>query len=126
MAKMGRKYKEIDKSIFENLCALQCTITEIAFAFETSTDTLNDWCRRNYKDENGKPMTFSQVYKIKNVKGKIALRRQQMKLAEKYPSMSIWLGKQYLQQSDNGTTEDLEDVDSVLDRMFAKANGEEE
>lgn len=95
MAKMGRPRKEIDKKIFENLCALQCTEVEILDWFEISEKTLNSWCKRTY----GK--TFSQVFREKRGTGKISLRRTQWHLAEKSASMAIWLGKQYLGQSDN-------------------------
>lgn len=101
MARTGRPKKEIDKKQFESLCALFCTEEDIADFFDCSIDTVNNWCKRTYKDENGKEMTFSDVYKKKNSKGKVSLRRCQFKLAEKNASMAIWLGKQYLGQSDN-------------------------
>lgn len=101
MARTGRPKKEIDKKQFESLCALFCTEEDIADFFDCSIDTVNNWCKRTYKDENGKEMTFSDVYKKKNSKGKVSLRRYQFKLAEKNASMAIWLGKQYLGQSDN-------------------------
>lgn len=90
----GRPRKEIDQSEFEKLCGLQCTLDEIAGWFACSPDTIERWCRRTYKD------TFAEVYKLKCGAGKIALRRYQMKLAERYPAMAIWMGKQYLDQRD--------------------------
>lgn len=99
--KMGRPLKEINKKQFENLCALFCTRKEIADFFECDEDTVNNWCKRTYQDENGEPMTFSAVYEKKKSKGKISLRRSQHRLAEKYPAMAIWLGKQELGQRDN-------------------------
>ena len=101
MARTGRPKKEIDKKQFENLCALFCTEEDIANFFECSIDTVNNWCKRTYKDENGKEMTFSDVYKKKNSKGKVSLRRYQSELAKKNATMAIWLGKQYLGQRDN-------------------------
>lgn len=92
---MGRPRKEIDQKIFENLCGLQCTETEILSWFGITDKTLNSWCKRTY----GK--SFSEVFKEKRGKGKISLRRTQWQLAEKSASMAIWLGKQYLGQSDN-------------------------
>jgi hypothetical protein len=101
VARTGRPKKEIDKKQFENLCALFCTEEDIASFFECSVDTVNNWCKRTYKDENGKEMTFSDVYKKKNSKGKVSLRRYQFELAKKNATMAIWLGKQYLEQRDN-------------------------
>lgn len=84
----------IDKKVFENLCGIQCTLAEICDAFDVEDDTLNSWCKKNYGT------TFSEVFKVKRGKGQISLRRMQWKLAEKNPTMAIWLGKQYLNQKD--------------------------
>ena len=45
-------------------------------------------------------MNFSEVFKEKRGLGKISLRRNQWRLAEKSATMAIWLGKQYLGQRD--------------------------
>lgn len=45
-------------------------------------------------------MNFSEVFKEKRGLGKISLRRNQWRLAEKSATMAIWLGKQYLGQKD--------------------------
>lgn len=100
---MARPLKQIDKKQFENLCAYQCTEEEICSWFECCEDTLNSWCKRTYKDEHGKGLTFSEVFKQKRGKGKISLRRSQWRLSEKSAAMAIFLGKQYLGQSDNAT-----------------------
>lgn len=89
---------KIDKKQFENLCGLQCTLLEICDFFDVEDDTLNSWCKKNYGT------TFSEVFKIKRGKGQISLRRTQWKLAEKNPTMAIFLGKQYLGQTDKVET----------------------
>lgn len=96
----GRPKKEIDKKQFENLCALQCTEVEFCGWFDVCEDTLNSWCKANYQDENGKPLNFSEVFALKRGQGKISLRRAQFQLAQKNASMAIFLGKNYLGQSD--------------------------
>ena len=95
MAKMGRPSIEINKIEFEKLCGLQCTEEEIAGFFDCSIDTICEWCKSTYN------MTFTDIYKKKSAFGKMSLRRTQFKLAEKNPTMAIWLGKQYLGQRDN-------------------------
>lgn len=95
MTKMGRPTKEINAEQFEKLCYIQCTLGEIASFFDCSEDTIQNWCKKEYKD------TFSAVYKKKSEGGKVSLRRMQFKLAEHNVSMAIWLGKQYLGQRDN-------------------------
>lgn len=93
---MGRRLKEIDQKQFENLCGLQCTYDEICSWFDVTDKTLNSWCKRTY----GK--NFSEVFNEKRGRGKISLRRTQWELAKKNAPMAIFLGKQYLGQSDQG------------------------
>lgn len=101
MAKMGRPRKEINQDQFERLCSLQCTLEEIASIFGCSEDTIERWCKRTYKNEDGKQMTFAEVYKKHSATGKMSLRRWQFRSAESgNVSMQIWLGKQYLGQRD--------------------------
>lgn len=92
--KGGRPRKELDKSIFEELCHIQCTRDEICSVLSVEDDTLNSWCKRTYGEG------FSACYKKYSEGGKRSLRRMQWALAEKNPAMAIWLGKQYLNQSD--------------------------
>lgn len=98
---MARPQIQIDKNQFEQLCAMQCTLKEIANWFHCSEDTIENWCKRTYVDEDGNAIGFSDAYKNYSASGKISLRRFQFKLAERNPSMAIWLGKQWLGQRDN-------------------------
>lgn len=95
----GRPRKEIDKIQFEKLCSLQCTLNEIAGVMECSEDTIERWCNRVYD------MNFADVYKKYSAAGKMSLRRAQFRLAEKSAVMAIFLGKNYLGQSDNVVVE---------------------
>lgn len=95
MAKMGRPRKEINQKQFEQACGMQCTLEEICAFFDVTDKTLDSWCKRTYHK------TFSEVFKEKRSVGKMSLRRSQWKLAETNPTLSIWLGKQYLGQKDN-------------------------
>lgn len=92
--KMGRPKKEIDQKQFEKLCGLQCTLEEFCCYFDCDDNTINAWCKETYGS------TFSEVFKLKRGAGKISLRRYQFQQAETNPTMAIWLGKQYLGQSD--------------------------
>ena len=103
----GRPRKEIDKKIFENLCGLQCTLEEIAGVFDCSPDTIERWCKREYK------ATFAETYKKHSAKGKTSLRRIQFKLAEKSAAMAIFLGKNYLGQKDNIIETDEQTLQAV-------------
>lgn len=107
--KPGAPLKHIGKLEFEKLCALQCTQQEIADFFEVDHRTLTRWCKRTYKKD------YSQVYLEKRTGGRIALRRLQMRLAEKSATMAIFLGKNYLGQSDNPAPD-------VSDEFIKKSN----
>lgn len=120
MAKMGRPRKEIDQKIFENLCGIQCTEAEICSVFDCCEDTLNAWCKRTYGE------TFSDTYKKKRQLGKPSLRRMQWDLAKKNASMAIFLGKQYLGQSDQGgivTEKDIRQEDALSASLKKIAEG---
>lgn len=110
----GRPRKQIDKAEFEKLCSLQCTLSEFCAWFDCDDNTLNRWCKENYDG-----MTFSEIFTIKRGIGKISLRRHQFQLAEKNPTMAIWLGKQYLDQHDevqidHGNNELMEALTSLV------------
>lgn len=90
----GRPKKEISMDTFRGLCRIQCTEAEIAAVFECSIDTIERWCKREFKQ------TFADVYKKLSAGGKVSLRRTQFKLAETSTAMAIFLGKQYLGQKD--------------------------
>ena len=110
--KMGRPKIEIDVDQFEKLCNIQCTKEEIAGWFNCSEDTIENFCKKEYKD------TFSAVFKRHSGKGKVSLRRNQFKLSETNVTMAIFLGKQYLGQSDKIETvnsfEDLTPLGEML------------
>lgn len=85
----------ISQSTFESLCAIQCTREEIAGVLNVSDSTLYRWCKETYGTD------FDTIFRQKKENGKASLRRNQWKMAEKNPTMAIWLGKQYLKQTDN-------------------------
>lgn len=109
---MARPKVKIDKSQFEKLCSLQCTLEEIAGFFDCSGDTIERWCKSEYKQG------FAEIFRQKRQNGRISLRRTQWKLAEKNVSMAIWLGKQYLGQKEQQTVEVSHAVDETVKEMY--------
>lgn len=113
---MARPRIEIDKDQFEKLCSIQCTETEIAGYFSCSVDTIERWCKREYKT------SFADIYEEKRGLGKISLRRSQFRMAETNPTMAIWLGKQYLQQTEKQEVAvSIQDDDTIreMEQYFA-------
>ena len=87
----GRKAR-IDLGELEKLSALQCTDEEVAAWFRVSIRTI---------ERRRKERKFSETIARGRAKGKISLRRMQLRLAEEgNPALAIWLGKQYLNQTE--------------------------
>lgn len=108
MAKAGRPkivWNDQQYATLEGLCGIQATIEEIESVLNIDHKTINRLCKAHYKDAKGNPMDFSQIYKKYSSTGKMSLRRSQFKCAEAgNVSMLIWLGKQYLGQSEKQET----------------------
>lgn len=114
---MARPRKEINQETFEKLCGLQCTEDEICAWFDTTRKTVDAWCKRTYKAR------FSTVFDQKRGTGKISLRRKQFEVAlSGNPTMLIWLGRNYLQQSE--TVEVRKPDDDPLNQLLARLNSE--
>jgi hypothetical protein len=88
----GRKPIEIDLVELQKLCSLQCTNEEIAAWFGCTARTIENYSK--------KP-EFAEAMARGRAKGRISVRRAQMKLLEAgNATMGVWLGKQFLGQRD--------------------------
>ncbi len=108
---MGRPKIVIKADQFEYLCSIMCTEEEIAGIFQCSVDTICNWCKEHYG------LTFSEAYKNFSAQGKMSLRRFQFRMAEKNAAMAIWLGKQYLGQTDKQEVSIAAKDDETLKEM---------
>lgn len=85
----GRPKKVIDYELVERLSMIQCTQAEIASSLKIAVRTLQN-------DDK-----FMRIYKNGIDNGRKSLRRMQWDAAKKgNTTMLVWLGKQYLHQSD--------------------------
>ena len=90
---MARPPKEINYDIVEGLARIQCTNEEIAATIGFS---ISGFSKRRKND----PELVAVLEKGRET-GKMSLRRLQYKAAENgNNTMLVWLGKQYLGQSD--------------------------
>ena len=88
----GRKAININLVDLEKLCSFQCTDEEIGAFFGVSTRTI---------ESRRKQPQFAEVMNRGRAKGRISVRRAQMKLLESgNATMGVWLGKQLLGQRD--------------------------
>jgi hypothetical protein len=119
--KGGRPPVKLEWGQFDKLCRMHCTLVEIAGWFDCSEDTIE----RAVVKEKGEG--FADYHKKHKGKGKVSLRRVQWQMAlggkddagvfhRPDKTMMIWLGKQYLDQSDKH--EHSGDPDNPLNFTF--------
>lgn len=115
--KTGRPEKKVDFNIFEELCKIQCTQQEICNVLDMDHKTLT----ARTEDRYGEP--FSQTYKRFSDSGRMSLRRAQMRSAiGGNVVMQIWLGKQYLDQSEKMQVVSQEYINQEIE-IIAPTNG---
>lgn len=93
---MGRPSIKIDFEKLDSLLEIQCTLRECASVLKCSEDTLERAVQKEFNQ------TFADYSIEKRGAGKASLRRRQYQKAVDGgdTTMLIWLGKQYLGQSD--------------------------
>lgn len=92
---MGRPRKELDWDEFDKLCALQCTLAEIANFFKCSEDTVEARVKETFH------ITFSEYFRLRRGDGFTDLRRRMYLNAQKgNVQMQIFLAKNWLGFSD--------------------------
>lgn len=123
MARTGRPKKEFDKKAFTDLVGLGCDQEEICWYFRDETgkpaniDTLTRWCKREFG------VTF-QEYSAQNkyMFLKIKLRRNQLELSQKSAAMAIFLGKNYLGQTDGPEDSMANNLQGLLQNVQTMTN----
>lgn len=85
----------IDMVELEKLAMMQCTDEEIAAWFGVTTRTI---------ERRRKAKVFQEAMERGKAKGRVSMRRMQLRLLEQgNATMGVWLGKQYLGQTDEVT-----------------------
>lgn len=123
MAKAGRPTREFDVKQFNDLIALGCKQDEICWWFRddkgkpANPDTLSRWCERKFG------VNF-QEYSRENggMHLKIQLRKNQLELSAKNAAMAIFLGKNYLEQTDRDPL-DLKLIEARIAALEAGQGG---
>ena len=104
--KVGRPPIEIDWEEFDKLLLIHATLREVAGWFNCSEDTIERLVLKKFG------MNFADYKDQKGAKGKISIRSKQFQTAmDGNIAMLIWLGKNWLGQSDSkdDKTSDNED-----------------
>ena len=105
MARRGTA-ANINLGELEKLAAMQCTDEEIAAWFGVSTRTI---------ERRRKSRVFAEIIERGKAKGRISLRRAQLKMLEDGNStMGVWLGKQYLGQRDEVAVSSMQTISVTI------------
>lgn len=105
MGERGPKPKKINWAIFAKLCKYHCTMKEICDFFDCDWDTLNRSCLEQ------KGMKLTDLFEQKKGKGRYRLKKLQWNIAQAGSTgMAIFLGKQYLGQTDQPVDEAIIDA----------------
>lgn len=94
-----KKLNELGLRIVEQLAGFMCTEEEIAGFLGVTVETLHN-------ESNEK--SFLECIKNGQKKGKASLRANQFRLSKTNSAMAIWLGKQYLGQTEQNGAENGE------------------
>ena len=123
----GRKPINIDLLELEKLCSLQCTDDELAAWFAVSIRTI---------ESRRKQPKFAEVMTRGRARGRISVRRAQMKMLEGgNAAIAVWLGKQLLGQRDvspvelsgpNGQPLSMEIIDAIVTESRKKTRDSED
>lgn len=106
MAGRPRKtWTEEDVKQFEKLCGIMCTKSEVCSVMNLDPKTLDKLIADNFKETP----TWGEAFDYFSATGKASLRRAQFQLAlDGDKTMLIFLGKNYLGQSDQGAKPDTQ------------------
>ncbi len=125
MARTGRPKKEVDFSKIDSLASMHCTAQEIVEFMNATGDKLSyDTVDRRIRSEHG--MTFAEYINKKHMAlAKPKLRKLQWAAAESgNVTMLIWLGKQYLGQSDKTENNHSGTVGVIINDNIPKGDGD--
>lgn len=100
MAGRPRKtWTDAEVELFEKLCGIMCTKSEVSSVLGIDVKTLDKLIAEHYPDTP----TWGEAFELFSAAGKASLRRAQFQLAlDGDKTMLIFLGKNYLGQSDQG------------------------
>lgn len=101
-----KTWDDEERDLFKKLCSIFCTRSEVCSVMGIDPKTLNRLIDENFRDEvnpGAERITFSDAFERFSGDGRAAIRRAQLTAAlDGDKTMLIWLGKNYLGQSDSG------------------------
>lgn len=104
MGRPRRTWDEGDVETFRGLCKIMCTKAEICSVMRLDPKTLDRLVNEALGAEvphDGERLTFAEAFEALSASGRMSIRRKQFEMAmEGDRTMLVWLGKNYLGQSE--------------------------
>lgn len=104
MARPRKTWDEKDVRTFKSLCQIMCTKREICSVMGLDAKTLDRLIDETFGADvphEGERLTFADAFTAFSASGRVSLRRKQYEMAmDGDRSMLVWLGKNYLGQSE--------------------------
>ena len=104
MARPRKTWDEKDERTFKSLCQIMCTKREICSVMGLDPKTLDRLVDEAFGSDvphEGERLTFGDAFTAFSASGRVSLRRKQYEMAmDGDRSMLVWLGKNYLDQSE--------------------------
>lgn len=104
MARPRKTWDEKDVRTFKSLCQIMCTKLEICSVMGLDAKTLDRLIDETFGEEvphDGERLMFGDAFAAFSASGRVSLRRKQYEMAmDGDRSMLVWLGKNYLGQSE--------------------------
>ena len=117
MGKRGPKLTQVDWKMLTKMAAIQCTGEEMASLLDIDYDTLQRACKRDHG------IKFADWIGQKRLGGRSSLRKLQYNSAQGGNiTMQIWLGKNWLGQTDKLPDDHNDEVDALI-KAFAALSG---
>ncbi len=113
MGRSAKTWDESDERTFKSLCRIMCTKEEVCSVMCVDAKTLDRLISEHFGDvpHDGVRATYSDAFKAFSAAGRMSLRRKQFELAmEGDKAMLVWLGKNYLDQSEPGKKQEAAPV----------------
>ncbi len=107
----NEKWRDIRRNEFEEMCAWQCTISEIAGFLRVSQNTIRKFCEETYHAQ------FQDVWKEYSKSGHVSVRRALWKKACAGNIGAIaFYGKNYMGMRDN-PIDDSASIDAAMETL---------
>ena len=95
----------IDWEMVRKMATMHCSVRGVSAVLGVNEETMRKHCQREYGMPPGEWFAIQSERGMCKVRYQLAKAQISLAIKDKNPTMLIWLGKQYLGQSDKGALE---------------------